>query len=155
LSSVSAFSLVPAKFEAVTANARAWCHSGVRCAAPVGNAKAGNTTSVKIESGVTFGGSFALKARKLLSLVTSHGIGNCERGCASGRLSSSNGQWLFGVSKARDVASAAIPNFSSRDSQFSSVMRRIVGLLTTNGRLTPFGISNVSRHYARVRRRCR
>ena len=129
---------MPAKFDAVTANARAWCHSGVRCAAPVGRASAGSTTSVKIESGVTVRGSLARKLRNVALSETSHGIGNCKRGCTAGRLSSSKGQWLLGVSKAGDVASAAIPNFSMRDSQFSSVISRMVGL--PSGMRTLFGI---------------
>jgi hypothetical protein len=140
--SVSALSLVPAKLDAVTANARAWCHSGVRCAAPLGSARAGKTTPVKIESGVTVGGSLARNARKLMLSFPSQGIGNCERGWASGRLSSSNGQWFGGVSKALDVARAAIPNFSTRHSQFSSVISLIVGF--PNGFLTAFGIIVVS-----------
>jgi len=130
---------VPAKFDAVTANARAWCHSGVRCAAPVGRASAGSTTPLKIESGVTTGGSFARKARKA-TLSASHGIGNCRRPCTSGRLSSSKGQWCFGVSNASDVASAASPNFSTRDSQFSSLIKRIVGFGILNG---IFGMASV------------
>ena len=55
----------------------------------------------------------------------------CSRLEALGSESSSNGQWCFGVSKATDVPKTGIPNFSTVDSQFASVINLTVGFTHT------------------------